>query len=244
MMRIYSQYTIGGFKIFNLTAFPHTDGNTKYVLMKEIGKAKESDQQEIFVTRNCSCNLDRRIMHFFSNNQVSALILHGCGENKDETSFFLNDSNKNFSLALVSNETSDVEMFVRMASYWLNGGKEEMRDSLQNLVRKFVVGEELAFGFDEEKWNSIKATFANKGIDAKFAEIATGNKNLMANLILDKSQILKSAKIEVPMSSFVTVPGSEYVRVKERNKKLMYYGVGILSAIAIGGVIYYSMNNK
>lgn len=30
-MRIYSQYTIGGFKIFNLTAFPHTDGNTKYV---------------------------------------------------------------------------------------------------------------------------------------------------------------------------------------------------------------------
>lgn len=244
MMRIYSQYTIGGFKIFNLTAFPHTEGNTKYVLMKEIGEAKESDNQEFFVTRNCSCNLDRRIMHFFSNNQVSALLLHGCGENKNEASLFLNDSTKNFSFALVSNETSDVQMFVRMASCWLNGGKEEMRDSLQNMVRKFVVGEELAFGFDEEKWNSIKATFANKGIDAKFAEIATGNKNLMANLILDKSQILKSAKIEVPMSSFVTVPGSEYVRIKERNKKLMYYGVGILSAIAIGGVIYYSMNNK
>lgn len=244
MMRIYSQYTIGGFKIFNLTAFPHTDGNTKYVLMKEIGEAKESDNQEIFVTRNCSCGLDRRIMHFFSNNQVSALILHGCGENKGETSLFLNDSNKNFSFALVSNETSDVEIFVRMASYWLNGGKEEMRDSLQDIVRKFVVGEELAFGFDEEKWNSIKATFINKGIDAKFAEIVTGNKNLLANLMLDKSQILKSAKIEIPMSSFVTVPGSEYVRVKERNKKLMYYGVGILSAIAIGGIIYYSMNNK
>lgn len=119
MMRIYSQYTIGGFKIFNFTAFPHTDGNTKYVLMKEIGEAKESAHQEIFVTRNCSCGLDRRIMHFFSNNQVSALILHGCGENKGETSLFLNDSNKNFSFALVSNETSDVEMFVRMASYWL-----------------------------------------------------------------------------------------------------------------------------
>ena len=243
-MRIYSQHTIGGFKIFNLTSFPHIVGKTKYVLMKEIGEAKESDQQDFFVTRKCSCDLDRRIMHFFSNNQVSALILHGCGENKDETSLFLNDSNKNFSFALVSNESSDVQLFVRMASFWLNGGKEKMGDSLQNMVRKFVVGEELAFGFDEEKWNSIKATFNNKGIDAKFAEIVGGNKNLLANLILDKSQILKSAKIEAPMSSFITVPGSEYVRVKERNKKLIYYGVGILSALAIGGAIYYSMNNK
>lgn len=49
MMRIYSQYTIGGFKIFNFTAFPHTDGNTKYVLMKEIGEAKESAHQEILL---------------------------------------------------------------------------------------------------------------------------------------------------------------------------------------------------
>ncbi len=244
MMRIYSQYTIGGFKIFNLTSFPHIKGKTKYVLMKEIGEAKESDQQDFFVTRNCSCDLDQRIMHFFSNNQVSALILHGCGENKDETSLFLNDSNKNFSFALVSNESSDVQLFVRMASCWLSGGKENMVDSLQNMVRKFVVGEELAFGFDEEKWNSIKATFSKKGIDSRFAKIASGNKNLLANLTLDKYQILKSAKIEVPMSSFITIPGSEYIRVKERNKKLMYYGVGILSAIAIGGVIYYSMNNK
>lgn len=244
MMRIYSQYTIGGFKIFNLTSFPHIEGKTKYVLMKEIGEAKESEHQDIFVTRNCSCDLDRRIMPFFSNNQVSALILHGCGENKDETTLFLKDSNKNFSFALVSKESSDIQLFVRMASCWLNGEKENMVDSLQNMVRKFVVGKEMAFGFDEEQWNSIKATFSNKSIYAKFAEIADGSKNLLVNLTLDKSQILKSAKIEAPMSSFVTVPGSEYVRVKERNKKLIYYGVGILSALAIGGAIYYSMNNK
>lgn len=243
-MRIYSQYTIGGFKIFNLTSFPHIEGKTKYVLMKEIGEAKESEHQDIFVTRNCSCDLDRRIMPFFSNNQVSALILHGCGENKDETTLFLKDSNKNFSFALVSKESSDIQLFVRMASCWLNGEKENMVDSLQNMVRKFVVGKEMAFGFDEEQWNSIKATFSNKSIYAKFAEIADGSKNLLVNLTLDKSQILKSAKIEAPMSSFVTVPGSEYVRVKERNKKLIYYGVGILSALAIGGAIYYSMNNK
>lgn len=243
-MRIYSQYTIGGFKIFNLTSFPHIEGKTKYVLMKEIGEAKESEHQDIFVTRNCSCDLDRRIMPFFSNNQVSALILHGCGENKDETTLFLKDSNKNFSFALVSKESSDIQLFVRMASCRLNGEKENMVDSLQNMVRKFVVGKEMAFGFDEEQWNSIKATFSNKSIYAKFAEIADGSKNLLVNLTLDKSQILKSAKIEAPMSSFVTVPGSEYVRVKERNKKLIYYGVGILSALAIGGAIYYSMNNK
>lgn len=243
-MRIYSQYTVGGFKIFNLTSFPHIEGKMKYVLMKEIGEAKESEHQDIFVTRNCSCDLDRRIMYFFSNNLVSALILHGCGENKNETTLFLKDSNKKFSFALVSKESSDIQLFVRMASCWLNGEKENMVDSLQNMVRKFVVGKEMAFGFDEEQWNSIKATFSNKGIDAKFAEIADGSKNLLANLTLDKSQILKSAKIEAPMSSFVTVPGSEYVRVKERNKKLIYYGVGILSALAIGGAIYYSMSNK
>mgnify|MGYP003494591060 FL=1 len=66
MMRIYCQYSIAGFKIFNLTSFVNKQGDDRFIRMPEIEEAKASDNQDLFVTGKCQCGLDMRIMRFFS----------------------------------------------------------------------------------------------------------------------------------------------------------------------------------
>ena len=244
MMRIYCQYSIAGFKIFNLTSFVNKQGDDRFIRMPEIEEAKASDNQDLLVTGKCHCGLDMRIMRFFSKNTASLLILGGCGENKDETSLLLRDEEHRLTYAFVSNDKEDIKMFAQMASLWITERKDEIIEKLMVMSEKAIINDEITFAFHEDKWRELRAEVEKTPINLKLRSVATGDKNLLVNLKINKSEILKDAKITTPLSCFVTIPGSEVVQAAERNGKLIWYGIGILSALAIGGIIYYSLTSK
>lgn len=238
MIRIYCQYTVGGFKIFNLNSFPHTIEGQKYVTMLEIKEAKEAERQDLFVTRHNNCQLDLSIMYYFSSYQVSCMILHGCGEKHDETTLFLRNKD-NISYAFVSKELEDIRLMTRIAQLWTLGDKKQLTDLLANMVSEKVVDDKMVLSFDETIWQQIRQFAEKATLSSSLQTVAQGKKNFMANVKIDKAAILHYAKIKAPLSSFVSIPGSEYTKRYERNRKLLYYGIGTISALAIGCALYY-----
>lgn len=238
MIRIYCQYSVGGFKIFNLNSFPHTIEGQKYVAMSEIKDAKEAELQDIFVTRNYNCQLDLSIMYYFSSYQVSCMILHGCGESHDETTLFLRNK-ESISYAFASKEPEDIRLMTRIAQVWTLRNKKQLTDLLANMVSEKVIDDKMVLSFDETIWQQIKSLTEEVTLTSDLLKVAQRKKNFMANVKVDKSAILNYAKIKKPLSSFVTIPGSEYIKRYERNRKILYYGIGTISALTIGCAIYY-----
>lgn len=238
MIRIYCQYSVGGFKIFNLNSFPHTIEGQKYVTKSEIKGAKEAEQQDIFVTRNYNCQLDLSIMYYFSSYQVSCMILHGCGESHDETTLFLRDKD-NISYAFASKEPEDIRLMTRIAQVWTLGNKKRLTALLANMVSEKVIDDKMVLAFDETIWQQISQLAEKETLSSSLKKVEQGKKNLMANVKIDKTAILHYAKINAPLSSFVSIPGSEYIKRYERNRKILYYGIGTISTLAIGCALYY-----
>jgi hypothetical protein len=241
MIRIYCQYTIAGFKIFNLCAFPNTMPKGRFVRMNDISKGLEGERQDIFVTRDCDCGLDRRIMNLFSMNSVSLMLLRHCGSEKNETYLFLGDHKTQTAFAFATKEAADVEVFIRIAAAWISEKKGELVRRLQNLVGKPVIDDEPTFAFYETRWEELLNDLKNMKIPlGKVESLVNSEKNLLVYLNPKKEDILKQAKINTPISSFITIPGNEEMRLLEQRQRfLLYAASGLAIAIVLGALIYY-----
>lgn len=239
MIRIYCQYSVAGFKIFNLTSFPHEMEGGRFVRMNEISEGLDGKKQNIFVTRNCDCGLDHRIMSLFSTRSVSMLMLKGCGEKRNETILFVDDLNTQTAYAFSATDPSEIDLLIRMAAVWNSDKKEELVRRLQNLVGKPIIEQEPTFAFYEEKWKDlaedIKRTNTPLG---KLERLRNPSMNLLCYLAPNKGEILKHAKIDIPLSSFITIPGNEDMERIERQRTLTYVASGVVAVIVLGILLY------
>lgn len=239
-MRIYCQYTIGGFKIFQLNAFPHTEGKDRYVKISEIAEARGATEQDIFVTGKCDCRLDLRVMRCFSQRSVRALMLHDCGMNRDESLLFLDDLDSQTAYAFSADTDEEREALSKLAARWVNDDDKSLVTRLNQLVEVTFIGDTQVFVFHEGLWKELLSTLSDARLDNRvFAKVARGDKNLLVNLVRNKRKILESLGIDTPLQSFVSIPGNEDVRIAERNTRIKVYAVAALTALAVGGMIYY-----
>lgn len=242
-MRIYCQYTIGGYKIFHLTGFDHSYENGKYVTMAEIRDASESDNQDILVSGKCECGLDRKIMKFFSKNSVGMILLHNCGSSQDETFLFIRKPSTKTTFAFAATCKEEIKLLEKIATAWTNGSQEVTEKVLSTCVEEKIIGNEVVFAFNEKSWKDFVADVSNLRTSEIISKAFSHHKNILMNLEVDKRNILLSSGITLPLSSFITIPGNEYVRIKERNNTLIKYGIFLFSVIAIGGFLYYVSKN-
>lgn len=242
MIRIYCQYSIGGFKIFNLNVFPHTMHEGKYVFISEIQKGLDGEKQDIFLTRNNNCGLDRRILSLFSMRSVSMMLLHNIGSEANETVLFLDDLQTQTVYAFCSKEKADISVLQQIAATWNSEKKNELVRRLQMLVGLSVVNDKQTLAFYESKWNELVKDLLDVPQPlGKLRELT--NKNLLIYLSPNKSDILKQANIHFSLSSFITIPGNEATRkIERRNSIIAYTATGIALTVLIGTVLY--LTNK
>lgn len=238
MIRIYCQYSIGGFKIFNLNVFPHTMHEGKYVFISEIQKGLDGEKQDIFLTRNNNCGLDRRILSLFSMRSVSMMLLHNIGSEANETVLFLDDLQTQTVYAFCSKEKADISVLQQIAATWNSEKKNELVRRLQMLVGLSVVNDKQTLAFYESKWNELVKDLLDVPLPlGKLRELT--NKNLLIYLSPNKSDILKQANIHSSLSSFITIPGNEATRkIERRNRIIAYTATGIALTVLIGTVLY------
>ena len=160
-MRIYCQYTIGGYKIFHLTGFDHSYENGKYVTMAEIRDASESDSQNVIVSGKCECGLDRKIMHFFSNNSVGMILLHNCGSTQEETFLFIRKPSTKTTFAFAATSKEELILLEKIATAWTNGSQDVTEKVLSACVEKPIIDNEVVFAFNEKSWKDFVADVSN-----------------------------------------------------------------------------------
>lgn len=240
MVRIYCQYSVSGFKIFQLNALPHAKESVKFVKMMEVTNAIHGAEQDFVITGTNDCNLDRRIMRLFSMNGISLLYLRNIGEKGNEYALYLNDPAKTISFAFVANEDKDQEVLFKIATKWLSSEQKELLNLLQKIAGMMVVDGETVFAYHEDVWQQLLQESSKIMLSSKDLEIfGNGEKNILSYLVRDKSSILKNARIEMPISSFIMIPGNEEVRMAERNRKIIKYAtIGITVCIGIGMALY------
>lgn len=244
MIRIYCQYSVSGFKVFQLNKLPHSSENVRYVKMAEVNSAVHGEEQDFVITGTCSCNLDLRILSLFSMNGVASLYLHNVGKNNNETALFINEPSSKMSYAFVSDDTKDDIALLKLASLWLGVKKKEIVNRLQEVANMTVIDDEPVFTYHEDVWNDLIQDILNVNIpDDIKAILKNGRKNILSNLVTDKASLLKQAGINEPISSFVTVPGNEEIRKMERtNRIIKYAAIGTIALTALGLTIYLCSN--
>lgn len=213
--------------------------------MIEVTNAIHGAEQDFVITGTNDCNLDRRIMRLFSMNGIFLLYLRKIGENGNECALYLNDPSKTISFAFVANEDKDQEVLFKIATYWLSSEQKELLSFLQKIAGMMVVDGETVFVFHEDVWLQLLQELSENTLSSKSLEIlGNGGKNILSYLVRDKSSILKRAGIEMPISSFITIPGNEEVRIAERNRKIIKYAA-IGTAVCTGiGMALYCYSNK
>ena len=238
MIRIYCQYSIGGFKIFNLNVFPHTMHEGKYVFISEIQKGLDGEKQSFFLTSNNNCDLDQRIVTLFSMRTVSMMLLHNIGSEANETVLFLDDLQTQTAFAFCTKEKADISVLQQIAATWTSEKKNELIRRLQMLVGLSAVNDEQTFAFYESKWNKLVKELLDAPLPlGKLRQIT--NKNLLIYLSPNKSDILKQANIHYSLSTFITIPGNEATRkIERRNRIIAYTATGIALTVLIGTVLY------
>lgn len=244
MIRVYCQYSISGFKVFQLNKLPHSSENVRYVKMTEVNSAVHGEKQDFVITGTCSCNLDLRILRLFSMNGVSLLFLHNVGKQNDETALYINEPSSKMSYAFVSDDARDKVALLKMASLWLGNKKSEFINRLQKVANMTVQNDEPVFTYHEDSWQELMHDVSNTNIPTSFKNvIGNGKKNILSNLIVDKVSILKQAGIKKPLSSFVTIPGNDEIRkIEQTNRVVRYTVIGVAVLAAIGLTIYCCTN--
>lgn len=240
MINIYCQYSIGGFKVLNLNAFPHKMSEGRYVFINEIQEGLNGAEQNYFVTRNNDCGLDSRVMRLFSMRSVSLLLLHHAGPKADETILFLDDLQTKTAFAFCAKEDVDINILLRIAATWNSDKKGELVRRLQSLVCLSSIDATQTFVFNECRWSGLiedlKSTNISLGI---VRNVLSSNKNLLIYLTPNKSDILAQARIQLPLSSFITISGNEETKmIEQRNRIITYVATGIALTTLIGAIIY------
>ena len=237
MIRIYCQYTVAGFKIFNLMALPHTMEGGRYARMNEIAEGVEGKEQNIFVTRNCDCGLDKRIMTYFSQRSVGMMLLRNCGPKTDETILFVDDLDSQTAYAFATKEPSDEVFLLQMAVAWNSDKKKELVRRLQALVGKPAIDQETVFAFYENQWNDLVNDLRNMKMPmGKLALVQKFNTNMIMYLAPNIRTILQQAGIQKSVCSFITLPGNEEMKLARRKRNLI---IAAVIAIIIGLIIIF-----
>lgn len=115
-----------------------------------------------------------------------------------------------------------------------------MLNLLQKMAGMMVVDGETVFVYHEDVWQQLlqdlpKIILSSKDLEA----LGNGEKNILSYLVRDKSSILKHAGIDMPISSFITIPGNKEVRMAERNRRIIkYVTMGAVVCSVIGMTLY------
>lgn len=240
MIRVYCQYSISGFKVFQLNKLPHSSENVRYVKMTEVNSAVHGEKQDFVITGTCGCNLDLRILRLFSMNGVSLLYLHNVGKTNNETALYINEPVSKMSYAFVSDDSKDDDVLFKLASLWLGNKKNELVNRLQVVANMTVIDEEPVFTFHEDTWRELVLdVYSSSASWSLKNSLGNGRKDILSNLVVDKYSVLKQAGISKSLFSFITVPGNEEVRKIEKNNKIIKYVViGVIALCAISTAIY------
>lgn len=243
MIRVYCQYSVSGFKVFQLNCLPHVTENVRYVKMIEVNNAVHGEEQDFVITGTCGCNLDIRIMRLFSMNGVSLLYLHNVGKNSNENALYVNEPSIKMSYAFVSDDAKDKTLLFKLASLWLSK-KNKLANRLQKISGMIVVDDEPVFAFHENVWQDLLEDASKSMVSPNFeGKLGNGRKNILSNLIINKASILSQVGIKEPVSTFVTIPGNEEVRKSEQTNRIIKYAtIGAIALTAIGITIYCCSN--
>lgn len=244
MIRIYCQQTIGGYKIFNISAFTHQDGEYTYVFLNEIAEALKEKTQSLVVTNSCHNGLDSSIIHQFSSGAASMLIVKGCGSVRNETTLFVSPEDSTLKFAFVTDDSDGLKLFAKMATMWISEtGRKKLSDKLINLVAEPIIDDKMTFAFNSANWKSLIQSLSEVSISSHLKSVAEGEKGFLVYNTLQKKKILMDSGINKPLSYFIAIPGNEELRKAERNRRLVYLGITVGCCIAAASIAYSMISN-
>ena len=238
MIRVYCQISVGGYKIFNILAFPHGTDNGIYIKMDEISHAWKENDQVVLVTSKSACGLSTPVIKMFGSRDIQAVLLNG---EKECSTLFLKHEESSFAYAFTSDNAEDTKILRTMACVWITE-QSKLLSKLQKMTEKIIEAEELVLMFHKTEWESLcqELSILDKFDFGRFENVHNGKKNLMINSVTGKNKILNSLSIHYPISSFVTIPGNPIVAQIEKRERIIKYAIfgGIAGICIVGGILF------
>ena len=236
MIKVYCQYSVSGFKIFNTLGFPHQRGNDLYVKMGEISQSLKQEEQNLLVTSKSRCGLPAFAINLFGSRDAQIVLV----SERQQTTLFLSHAENQLAYVLVAESTEDALLLRTMACLWLQD-RNSLLPKLQSLTEKVIEGEELVLMFHKGAWESLCQDMKNvdtNSIESRLRPVLSGKKNLIVNNVVGKGRILANLGINHPVSSFVSIPGNDIVANMEKRQRMIGYAIvgAAVGLCIIGGI--------
>ena len=227
MIKVYCQYTVSGFKIFNTLAFPHKRGNDLYVKMGEVSQALKQEGQKLLVTSKYKCGLPPFAVNLFGTRDAQVVLIN----DREQTLLFLSHSESSLAYAFVAEDNDEGQILRTMACLWVQDNKS-LLSRLRTLTEKIIEGDEPVLMFHKGGWETLCEEIKNcdTRFDSTLHSVHIGKKNLLVNNIVGKGRILSSIGINKHVASFVFIPGNDTVANMERRQRIIKYTIAITAA--------------
>lgn len=163
-MRKYIQYSISGFKIFDISHFTHIYGNGVYCTMAEISNTHKGRQEKgTYVTNTNLHGLNRGIIDLFSSSLVEILLQQIMHNGQKQMMLFANNvgtiidqgRNCNIVMLLISEGEADEQILQAMALLLLKRERCELMEILTKLLTRKIIDNEPVLFFSEDKWQAV-----------------------------------------------------------------------------------------
>jgi uncharacterized coiled-coil protein SlyX len=174
MITVFCQYTVGGFKIFNISKFPHKYKDGVYVKPSEIREGEDSVTDSVTVVRGNLCGLTEEAVLWFSqpgikiiykNNRPHNEILYVKRVGTDTDSIGRNCES---SFAFIAEGESDCQTLRKLACLFI-GDSATWKKKISGLIGIRAVNSEAVLFFKQKEWTDIERKIASSTLNTSNA---------------------------------------------------------------------------
>lgn len=208
--------SIGGFKVFDIDSFVHTENSMRYVFMNEIRDVAESRthlvNSDMHGMRKDTCSLfssaDVELLYqedLSYNSQTTILFIKKCGCNYDSMGRECKVS------ACFMSETPEDEMILRNLTVAVTSDDEATENLLGSLLSELIINDRQVLAFDDKVWEKLKNHVKSDNFTNRAKEVFEGGKQVVVihegRNIYDVRKKLKGLFNEQPYLVFVSENG-------------------------------------
>lgn len=168
-MRIFVQYSVSGFKIFDTSRFTHPIDGGRYCTMKEISETNKGGIAGTHIINSDLHGLSHGVVQLFTSPLVDMLLQTTIFEEQEQIMLFINHvgisvnqkRDCNIVVLLVSEHGNEKALLSKMALLLLSEKRNSLLTFLSELLDKRLFGEEFVLFYNEDGWQSV-ITFVNE----------------------------------------------------------------------------------
>ena len=162
-MRIFVQYSVSGFKIFDTSRFSHHVNGGCYCTMKEISDTNKGGKNGTHIINTNLHGIDQSIVQLFSSPLVEMLLQSITFDGQEQTMLYVNNAGTsvnqnrdcNIVVLLISEQESEKNLLEAMTLLLLSDNRNPLLSLLGSLIDKRIIGEELVLYYNKDKWQAV-----------------------------------------------------------------------------------------